>query len=296
MKAPAFDYVRARSLEEALSLLREHGGEAKIIAGGQSLVPALNLRLLAPSLLVDIGGLNELRGVSVTNGSVRIGALTRYVDLERSPEIARHAPLLRKAIAHVAHPAIRNRGTIGGNLAQADPASELPACALALRAKMIVARPEGERSVPAEEFFRGIYETALSAEDILIAVEVPAIRAEERPAFLELARRSGDYALVGLAAQAAAQDGALSDLRLAYFAVGTKPTLAAKAAGHLVGQPVSDATLARAEAALSEDLEPHDDLHASAATRLHLARVLLRRTMSELLPGTAAREPERKRA
>ena len=296
MKAPAFDYVRVRSLEEALSLLREHGSDAKIIAGGQSLVPALNLRLLAPALLVDIGGLAELRGVSVKNGSVRIGALTRHVDLERSPEVATYAPLVKRAVAHVSHPAIRNRGTIGGNLAQADPASEFPACALALRARMIVAGPGGERSVPAEEFFKGIYETALSVEDILIAVELPAIRTEERPAFLELARRSGDYALVGLASQAAIRDGTFTDLRLAYFAVGTKATLAANAAAHLVGEPVGDAALARAEAALAQDLEPHDDLHASAATRLHLARVLLRRTVSELLPETLAGEAERKRA
>ena len=296
MKAPAFDYVRARSLAEALSLLGEHGGEAKIIAGGQSLVPALNLRLLAPALLVDIGGLAELRGISIENGSVRIGALTRYVDLERSPEVATHAPLLKKAVAHIGHPAVRNRGTIGGNLAQADPASELPACALALQARMIVAGLQGERSVPADEFFRGIYETALSAQEILTAVEVPAIRAEERSAFLELARRSGDYALVGLAAQAGVQDGVLRGLRLAYFAVGIRPTLAITAAGYLVGEPITDAALARAEAALADDLEPHDDLHASAATRLHLARVLLRRTLPELLSDAVSREPERKRA
>ena len=139
MKAPAFDYVRVRSLDEALALLGRHGDEAKIIAGGQSLVPALNLRLLAPRLLVDIGGLAELRGVSVKGETVRIGAMTRHVDLERSPEIAVHAPLFKKAVAHVAHPAIRNRGTIGGNLAHADPASELPACAVALQARMTVA-------------------------------------------------------------------------------------------------------------------------------------------------------------
>src|SRR5918997_4898393 len=157
VKAPAFDYVRVRSLREALTLLGEHGDRAKIIAGGQSLVPALNLRLLAPALLIDIGALDELRAISVAGGAMRIGALTRHVDLERSPEIARHTPLLAKAVVHVAHPAIRNRGTIGGNLAHADPASELPACAVALEARMIVATGQGAGGIPAEQFFTGVY-------------------------------------------------------------------------------------------------------------------------------------------
>jgi carbon-monoxide dehydrogenase medium subunit len=294
LKAPAFDYVRVRSLDEALALLSQHGDEAKIIAGGQSLVPALNLRLLAPRLLIDIGGLAELKGISVGGGTVRIGALTRHVDLERSPEIAAHTPLLKKAVAHVAHPAIRNRGTIGGNLAHADPASELPACAVALEARMIVATGQGEPSIPAEQFFTGVYETALTPTEILTAIEVPAAGAGERFVFTELARRSGDYALVGLAARASVLDGAFTDLRLVFFAVGGKPTLAANAAAQLTGQPVGDAAMREAQAALSDDLEPHDDLHASAATRLHLARVLLRRAVEELLPETY--NVERKRA
>jgi carbon-monoxide dehydrogenase medium subunit len=294
LKAPAFDYVRARSLPEALSLLQQHGEAAKIIAGGQSLVPALNLRLLAPALLVDIGGLAELKGISVTGGGVRIGALTRHVELQRAPEIARHAPLLAEAITHVAHPAIRNRGTIGGSLAQADPASELPACALALQATIVVAGPKGERRIPADDFFRGLYETALSPHDVLVAIEVPAIRSGERSAFLELARRSGDYALVGLACHAGVGDGALRELRLAYFAVGTKPTLAVNAARCLVGAPLSEASIANAQEALAQDLAPQDDIHASAATRRQLARVLLRRALAELLPEAAM--AERKRA
>jgi carbon-monoxide dehydrogenase medium subunit len=294
LKAPAFDYVRVRSLDEALALLGEHGEEAKIIAGGQSLVPALNLRLLAPSLLIDIGALDELKGISVEGGTIRIGALTRHVELERSPEIAAHAPLLKEAVAHVAHPAIRNRGTVGGNLAHADPASELPACALALEARLLVATATGERSVPAEDFFTGVYETALSPAEILTAIEVPAARPGERSAFIELARRSGDYALVGLAAKAVMQNGAFSDLRLAYFAVGAKPTLAAKAVAHVIGQPVTDAAVVEAQAALADDLAPQDDLHASAATRLHLARVLLRRVLEQLSPE--AFTAERKRA
>jgi aerobic carbon-monoxide dehydrogenase medium subunit len=296
VKAPAFDYVRVRSLEEALALLAEHGDGAKIIAGGQSLVPALNLRLLAPNLLVDIGGLDELKGIAARDGTLRIGALTRHVELERSPEIAKHAPLLKAAVAHVAHPAIRNRGTFGGNLAHADPASEFPACAVALKARVFVAGKQGERSIPAEEFFTGVYETALSPTEVLTAVEVPAMQAGERFSFSELARRSGDYALVGLAARARMQDGAFSDLRLAYFAVGAKPTLAEGAAARLVGQPVGEAAVLQAQAALADDLASQDDLHASAATRLHLARVLLRRAVKELLPESFSRDLERKRA
>jgi carbon-monoxide dehydrogenase medium subunit len=286
VKAPAFDYVRARSLAEALALLRRHGDEAKVIAGGQSLVPALNLRLLSPRLLVDIGGLPELKGVVVADGRLRIGALTRHAELMDSPVIAGEAPLIAQGIRHVAHPAVRNRGTIGGNLAHADPATELPACALALRAEMIAAGVDGERRIAARDFFTGLYETALAADEILVAVEVPAIRPDERSAFLELARRRGDYALVGLAAQGTVRDGALSDLRLAYFGVGAKPTLAKAAAARLAGQ-ATEAALAEAQGTLAEELAPQDDFQASAATRLHLARVLLKRAMQELVPGLA---------
>ena len=283
MKAPAFDYVRAKSLPEALGLLRRHGDEAKVIAGGQSLVPALNLRLLLPRLLVDIGALPELKGVAPDGARLRIGALTRHADLMASPLVAEGVPLIARAMRHVAHPAVRNRGTIGGNLAHADPATELPACMLTLRAEIVAAGPGGERRIKAQEFFTGLYETALSADEILVAVEVPAIRPDERCAFLELARRRGDYAIVGLAAQATVRDGALSDLRLAYFGVGAKPTLAAAAATRLFG-PVNEAALAEAQGALAQDLDPQDDIHASAATRLHLAGVLLRRAVQELLP------------
>ncbi|HEX8663132.1 MAG TPA: xanthine dehydrogenase family protein subunit M [Beijerinckiaceae bacterium] len=295
MKAPAFDYVRAKSLPEALGLLRRHGDEAKVIAGGQSLVPALNLRLLAPRLLVDIGALPELKGVSAADGRLRIGALTRHAELMDSPDIAAQAPLIAQGIRHVAHPAVRNRGTLGGSLANADPATELPACMLALRAEMIVAGSDGERRIEAQEFFTGLYETALAPDEILVAVEVPAIRPDERCAFLELARRLGDYALVGLAAQGTVRDGALSDLRLAYFGVGAKPTLAAAAAARLAG-PVTEAALAEAQGALAQDLDPQDDIQASAATRLHLAGVLLRRAVHELVPEAFPDAAERKSA
>ena len=176
MKASAFAYARATSVENALELLAAHGDRAKVLSGGQSLMPAMNLRLISPELIVDIGELAELRGIAVKGDVLTIGALTRHVDLLKSPEIAAHAPLLADAIAHVAHPAIRNRGTIGGSLAHADPASELPACMLALGATIIVRGPHGERRIAAQDFFTGIYETALSPQELLVAVELPVAR------------------------------------------------------------------------------------------------------------------------
>jgi aerobic carbon-monoxide dehydrogenase medium subunit len=173
MKAAAFAYARATSVVNALELLAEHGDKAKVLSGGQSLMPAMNLRLVSPELIVDIGEPTELRGIAVRGDVLTIGALTRHVDLQKSPEIATHAPLLADAIVHVAHPAIRNRGTIGGSLANADPASELPACMIALGATIIVRGPGGERRVAAQEFFTGIYETTLMPQELLVAVELP---------------------------------------------------------------------------------------------------------------------------
>src|SRR4051795_250032 len=176
MKASAFAYARASSVANALDLLAAHGDRAKVLSGGQSLMPAMNLRLISPELIVDIGELTELHGIAVTEKTVRIGALTRHVELARSAEISAHAPLLAEAIAHVAHPAIRNRGTLGGSLAHADPASELPACMLALDAAVIVRGQGGERRIAAEDFFTGIFQTALSPEELLVAVELPVAR------------------------------------------------------------------------------------------------------------------------
>jgi carbon-monoxide dehydrogenase medium subunit len=282
MKASAFDYARATSVSNALELLHAHGDRAKVLSGGQSLLPAMNLRLISPELIVDIGELVELRGIAVSDESVRIGALTRHVDLARSPEIAAHAPLLAEAIAHVAHPAIRNRGTLGGSLAHADPASELPACMLALNATIIVRGQAGERRIAAQDFFTGIYETALSPEELLVAVELPAKPKNSVHFFHEFARRHGDYAILGLAAQAIVEGDALADLRLAFFAVGDRPVLA-KAASKLVGRAITLAVLADACGALSEELDPHDDQQASASMRRHLAKVLLVRCVAALL-------------
>jgi carbon-monoxide dehydrogenase medium subunit len=282
MKASAFSYARATSVSNALELLRTHGERAKVLSGGQSLMPAMNLRLTSPELIVDIGELDELRGIALTAHGVRIGALTRHVDLARSPEIAARAPLLSEAIVQVAHPAIRNRGTLGGSLAHADPASELPACMLALNATIIVRGHAGERQIAAQDFFTGIYETALSPEELLVAVELPAKPKNSTHFFREFARRHGDYAILGLAAQAIVEGDTFADLRLAFFAVGDRPVLA-KAAGKLVGVAITPAVVADVCAALSEELDPHDDQQASGAMRRHLAKVLLVRCVAALL-------------
>lgn len=272
MKASAFDYVRAASVADAMALLARHGDGAKLLAGGQSLLPALNLRLSAPSILIDIGRLPELQGVSLTPTHLRIGAGCTHAALLADPLVAAHAPLIPRALAHVAHPAIRTRGTIGGSLANADPAAELPACALALGAAMVLHGPAGTRTVAADAFFTGLFETALASGEILVAVEIP-LQPAAPWGFAELARRSGDYAMVGLAAH-----GRPGSLRLAYFSVGVTAILARRAAAALASG-VTTAFLGDAALALAGDLPEHADPQASAKTRLHLARVLLRRVV-----------------
>jgi carbon-monoxide dehydrogenase medium subunit len=282
MKAPAFAYARATDVENALELLAAHGENARVLSGGQSLLPAMNLRLITPKLVVDIGDLAELRGVVVKGDVLTIGALTRHADLLRSPEIASHAPLLREAVAHVAHPAIRNRGTIGGSLAQADPASELPACMLTLNATIVSRGPGGERRIAAHEFFTGIYETALMPQELLVAVELPIPAKDSTHFFHEFSRRHGDYAIVGLAAQALVRNDQFTDLRLGFFAIGDRPLLASSA-GKLVGVVVTSAMLSDACTALDAEVDPLEDQQATPAMRRHLAKVLLRRCVSSLL-------------
>lgn len=292
MKASAFSYARASSVVDALEMLARHGDQAKVLSGGQSLMPALNLRLSAPELLVDIGAIDELRGIGVANGVLRIGALTRHVDVLKSAEIVRHAPLLTEAIAHVAHPAIRNKGTFGGSLAHADPASELPACVIALDAAILVRSKDGERRIQAADFFTGIYETLLTPDELLVAVEIPVAKPNAVHFFHEYARRKGDYAIVGLAASGILDGDVLTDLRLGFFAVGDKPMLAT-ASEHLTGRPVTASMLAGAQAALDAELDPQEDQQATAGMRRYLARQLMARCVSALLgrPDLEARTP-----
>ena len=282
MKASAFSYARATSVSNALEVLVAYGDRAKVLSGGQSLMPAMNLRLISPEFIVDIGELTELRGIGVTKGILKIGALTRHVEIQRSAEVATHAPLLTEAVAEIAHPAIRNRGTIGGSLAHADPASELPACMLALNATIIIRGPKGERRVAAGDFFKGIYETALSPQELLVAIELPIARKNSAYFFQEFARRRGDYAITGLAAQAFVDGVKFTELRMAFFAIADRPVLA-KAAKALVGVSITPAVLSAALAALGDELEPNEDQQASASMRRHLARLLMARGVASLL-------------
>lgn len=285
MKAPDFAYARPASLDAALALLAEHGEDAVPLAGGQSLVTALNLRLSAPGLLVDLNGIPELAGVTEAEGMVRIGAMTRHRDVGSAALVREHLPLLAAAMPYIAHPAIRNRGTIGGSVALADPVTEWPACCLAASATIVVRGPSAERRIPAEDFFLGLYTTALEPGEIVTAVEFPLPAPGAVWAFEELARRHGDYALVGLAATGTRDGSRLSDLRLAFFGAADRPILAAKAAAALEA-----GDLVGAQNALDDELDPPDDPSARAATRRHLARVVLGRAAGRMRDGTASQE------
>jgi len=282
MKPSAFAYARPRALEEALALLEKHGDQAKLLAGGQSLLPSLNMRLAAPGILVDIGAIPGLDGIAVKGKTLVIGACATHRAIERSDAVAKHVPLLAQAAPHIAHVAIRNAGTLGGSLAMADPAAEWPACCVALEATIVVASRKGERRVAAGEFFKDLYTTALGAGELITAVEFPCAQPEERHAFLELVRRRGDYAIVGLAARARRKGRALSGLRLVYLGVGVTPVLAKSAMAALEGKTADDAAIRAAQAALDADLSPGADLYTSAEAKRHLARVLAARAVAAL--------------
>jgi carbon-monoxide dehydrogenase medium subunit len=279
VKPAPFAYRKARSLDEAVSLLGEHA-DARLLAGGQSLIATLNMRLSAPSLLIDINGLGGLDRIEAKDGTVTIGALTRHTQAERSDVIAKHAPLIASAMPHIAHPAIRNRGTIGGSIAFADPAAELPACLLALGGEVEASGPSGKRTIKADDFFVDLYETALRPGEMLTAVRVPAASAETRTGFAELARRHGDYAIVGLAATARAKGKGLADVRLAFFGVGNTALRARKAEAALESGGVDAAVAAL-------DLAPHDDIQATGPEKKHLAGVLLRRVAKQMMEPRA---------
>lgn len=275
MKPAPFAYQKARSLDDAVALLAANK-DARLLAGGQSLIATLNMRLSAPSMLIDINGIGGLDGIALNNGMVKIGALVRHVQAERSDVISQHAPLIAHAMPHIAHVAIRNRGTLGGSVAFADPAAELPACLLALDGEVEATGPKGKRTIKAADFFKGLFETALSPDEMLTAIHVPAADKDTRVGFAELARRHGDYAIVGLAACARSAGKSLSDVRLAYFGVGNTPVRARKAEATLEKGDVEAAVAAL-------DLEPHDDVQATAAVKKHLAGVLLRRVAAQLM-------------
>ena len=285
MKPAPFAYFRAQTLDDVFDVLADCGDGARILAGGQSLMATLNMRLSAPDVLVDIGRVEGLVGIEDAGDSLRIGAMTRHVDVESSALIATHAPLIASAMPHVAHPAVRNRGTFGGSIAFADPAAELPACVVALEARMRIAGRNGARTVDADAFFGGLYETAIGPGEILVSVEVPRIATGWQSGFQEFARRHGDYAIVGLAAHVQVEGGRFGSGRLVFFGAGDRPVSAVRAAALLEGEVWSDALAGKLAEALKEELDPFDDLNADAAMRKHLAGVLVKRTLGPLAAG-----------
>ena len=280
MKPPPFDYARADSVDEAVSLLDRHRGGAKLLAGGQSLVPMLNFRLLHPALLVDVNRISGLAGIEERNGALRIGALTRHRQLEVSRAVGDHFPVLRTAVRHVAHLAIRNRGTLGGSLAHADPAAELPMMALLLDAKIEISGPDGPRRLEAREFFRSALTTALDDAEMVTGVELPLLPPATGWGFEEVARRAGDFALAAAAATLTlAAGGKVAEARLAIMGAHEFPLRIAAAEARLAGEAPCSGALGAAAKAAREAVEPDDDLHASADLRRHLVEVLARRAL-----------------
>ncbi len=279
MKPAAFDLVAVDSVEAALAALSDAGGDGKIIAGGQSLVAMMNFRMVRPSVLVDINRIAALAILEERPDHIRVGALTRHRTLERSPLIGRHFPVLSRAMEHVAHLAIRNRGTIGGSLSHADPAAELPMMALLLDATLTVAAPAGLRTVAAADFFLGSLTADLGETDLVIAVDFPKLPAGTGWDFQEVARRSGDFALAALAATLTVEGGVIAEARIAMMGIGETAVRAADAEALLAGRTLDDALVAEVVAAVRDGVEPNSDLHASGDYRRHLIGVLAGRAL-----------------
>lgn len=281
MKAAEFDYVRPSTLDEALAAMAGHEGDARLLAGGQSLMPMMNFRLAQPDLVVDLNAIAALRSIEDRGDSVVIGAMTTYAALERSVLVADHLPLVAKALPHIAHPAIRNRGTIGGSLCLADPAAEMPALMLALEATVIVTSASGERRISADDFLVGLYETDLAADEIVTAVSIPKRHTDARFAFGEVARRHGDYAMAGVAVATLGRE-TVEAIRIACFSVGDRAMRAGASETAMIGHSIADpAAVDRALDGL-DALTLQGDLNASVDMKRHLARVLLRRALREL--------------
>ncbi|HEX4953962.1 MAG TPA: xanthine dehydrogenase family protein subunit M [Thermoanaerobaculia bacterium] len=282
MKPPPFDYVAPESVDDVLAALAAHGPEAKVLAGGQSLIPLLNFRLARPAVLVDLNRVAELDFVRETAaGGLALGALCRLRRLERDPAIARRAPLLTEATPWIAHPQIRNRGTVGGSLAHADPAAELPVLAVALGARVRLVRRGAERWLPAKDFFVGLLTTALEPEELLAEVELPPLAPGTGWSFLEVARRHGDYAQAGVAALVRLDaEGICREARWVYLSAGEGPVEAREAAAMLVGERwTPERVVAAATHAAEREIDPTSDIHATAAFKRHLAGVLTRRAL-----------------
>jgi CO/xanthine dehydrogenase FAD-binding subunit len=289
MKPAPFRYVAARSLEQALALKAEHGDEARFLAGGQSLVPTMNFRLTQPAMLIDINPLEELAGVRNGGDRVRIGALTRYRSLERDPMTAVKLPLIAEALPVIAHPQIRNRGTIGGNLAHADPASEMPAIVLTLGGRLRAQSVRGERWIEARDFFVGALTTALETDEMLTEIELPVAAAGSGACFLEMSRRRGDFAIIGVACMVRINpQGQCAEARIGLCNAGDGPVYADQASDSLVGREIGEREIAEAAALVQGAIDPGGSIHASKDYQRHIAGVLTVRAL------TAANERARR--
>jgi len=280
VKLPPFAYFAPSTLEETLALLREHGDESKLLAGGQSLVPLLALRLARPSVLVDLGHVAGLDHLAAGEGSVTIGAMVTERRAERSEVVGAQLPLLAEAMPLIGHQAIRNRGTVGGSIAHADPSAELPAVAVALEAEMVAESAQrGRRTIPAESFFQGFFTTALEPDEVLVELRLPAGESRTGVAFEEAARRHGDFAMVGAAVVLRVESDRIADARIALAGVADTPLRRPEAERALRGEEVTAEAFEDAATAAARDLSPPSDLHGTAAYRRHLARVLVRRAL-----------------
>lgn len=281
MKPPPFEYKRAGSIDEALSALAQAGDEAKLLAGGQSLIAMMNLRLVRPSLLIDLNRIGELDYVRRSNGTVQIGAMTRQTTLEESAEIRTSLPLMTAAMPHISHKPIRNRGTIGGSMAHNDPTAELPAVAIACDATMVTRSANGERHIAAADFFTGYLATALADDELLTAIHIPASAANAGYSFMEISPRKGDYALVGVATLMEMNDGNCSNVRIVCLGAGETAMRMTSAENALNGQAPSDEAFRAAAEAAAQSADPASDYHASADYRRDLIRSLTRRALAE---------------
>ncbi len=288
MKPPPFDYRRPTSLSETLDLLSQHGDDAKILAGGQSLLPMMSLRVARPEMLIDVGRVSELDTITEVDGAIAIGALVRHRAVETSDLVRRTVPVLHQAMPHVGHRAIRTRGTLCGSIAHADPAAEAPAVCLATGATMVAASTSGEREIAAADFFDGFLTTALRPDELLREVRFPTATANHGCAVLELSRRHGDYAIAGLACTLAVTDGSITSAALAFLGLGSTPVRVGDAEAVLVGNPPGDEVFAEAAAVTSSSVSPGSDMHATAAYRRHVAATLARQGLAQAAASIGA--------
>jgi carbon-monoxide dehydrogenase medium subunit len=280
MKPAPFKYIAAGSLEHALALKAEHGEDAKFLAGGQSLIPAMNFRLARPAVLIDINGIEALAGIRLSAGATRVGPVTRYRALQRDAAFTKAFPLIGEALPHIAHPQIRNRGTIGGNLSHADPASELPAIAIALRARFRAQAAKQQRWIEASKFFAGALTTDLQSDEMLVEIELPAQKPRTGCCFMEIARRRGDFAIAGAAAMVAlGNENECSNVRLAFCGVGETPVDASSAADTLVGHRLTEEAIRDVAASVQKMIDPGGSVHATADYQRHIAGVLTERAL-----------------